>query len=99
MTLNSFIFLVYFAILLMILLFLQMLRLLFQSNVTAEKMASRCQIILLLIFSYFFLAKSDWRFCLCVFAVTAIAYCAGLTHSKILKIGGGYCINRNIGIL
>ena len=81
MTLNSFGFLLYLAILFLALSVLQLLR----HNKKAGKMAARGQIVLLFLFSCFFVAKTDWRFCLCVFIVATVSYCSGLAYERYRK--------------
>ena len=87
MSLNSFIFIIYFAVLLAPLAILQLLR-------KKKEAVSRIQVCILLLFSYFFIFKSDWRFCLCVIGVTAISYFVALMidgnkNSKRWLTGGG----------
>lgn len=67
MSLNSLIFIIYFAVLLVPLAILQQLK-------KRKEELDRIQLLLLLLFSYFFIIKTDWRFCLCVIGVTAISY-------------------------
>lgn len=90
MSLNSFRFVIYFAALFVVVVVLQLIR-------KKTAVAGKAQLILLLAFSYFFILKSDWRFCICVAAVTALTYVlailieknAGKKSSKILLTGGG----------
>lgn len=85
MSLNSFRFIIYFAALLIVMVLLQLLR-------KRSNTAGTVQLLLLLAFSYFFILKSDWRFCVCVAAVTFITYALGIliekTRSKLWLIGG-----------
>ena len=85
MSLNSFRFGVYFVALLVVMVVLQLLR-------KKYKVFGTEQIVLLLAFSYYFILKSDWRFCVCVAAVTFITYALGIliekTNSKLWLIGG-----------
>ena len=73
MTLNSFSFLLYFTVLVAVLFVLQ----LFRRNEKNVWITTRLQIWMLLFFSFFFICKSDWRFCICVVAVTLLAYLFG----------------------
>ena len=92
MSLNSFHFVIYFAVLFVVMMMLQLLR-------KKSKAIGTVQLVLLLAFSYFFILKSDWRFCFCVAAVTALTYglailierCEEKNGSKFWLIGGGYC--------
>ncbi len=85
MTLSSFSFLVYFALLLVPMAILQVLR---KKSVRIGEI----QLGLLLLFSLFFILKSDWRFCLCVLAAAGGTYlCAVLlerTRKKIWLVAG-----------
>lgn len=85
MSLNSFHFVVYFAVLFIVMMVLQLLR-------KKNKVFGSVQLVLLLAFSYFFILKSDWRFCVCIAAVTLLTYALGILieklHSKILLTGG-----------
>ena len=50
----------------------------------------RFQLLLLLFFSYFFILKSSWQFCVCIFAYTLFVYIIGLyVHNRksILVVG------------
>lgn len=89
MSLNSFRFGVYFVALLVVMVVLQLLR-------KKYKVFGTEQIVLLLAFSYYFILKSDWRFCVCVAAVTFITYALGIliekTNSKLWLIGGGIAL-------
>ena len=93
MNLNSFRFIIYFAALFVVMVMLQLLR-------KKSKAIGTAQLILLLAFSYFFILKSDWRFCICIAAVTLLTYALGLliekTHSKKFLTGGGIAL---LGIL
>ena len=75
MTLNSFHFVVYFAAFVVVLALLQLVR---------RKVAAvgKLQLILLLLFSYFFIYKSSWKFCVCVLAYTCFVYVVGLFAKK-----------------
>ena len=89
MNLNSFRFIIYFAALFVVMVMLQLLR-------KKSKAIGTAQLILLLAFSYFFILKSDWRFCICIAAVTLLTYALGLliekTHSKKFLTGGGIAL-------
>lgn len=78
MTLNSFYFVVYFAILYIILFTLQR----FRNRGGVDRKISCIQLILLLLFSYFFIYKSSWKFCVCVLAYTCFVYVSGLFAKK-----------------
>ena len=65
------------------------------------KVVVKFQLILLLVFSYFFIILTDWRFCVCIVAITLLAYLFGrwIDNKKnvIILMGGGYnsnCISR-----
>ena len=55
--------------------------------------AKELQLLLLLIFGYAFVLKTDWRFLLCIAAVTAITYLAAIYYensgNKLFLIAGG----------
>ena len=94
MSLNSFRFVIFFVALFVVMVVLQLLR---------KKTAffRKVQLILLLAFSYFFILKSDWRFCICVAAVTVLTYVVAIRiekteNSKNWLIGGGIAL---LGIL
>lgn len=74
MALNSFHFIIYFGALFIILLVLQ----LFRKNDKMNEALGKAQLILLLLFSYFFIYKSNWKFCICVLAYTCFVYLIGL---------------------
>ena len=75
MTLNSFHFVVYFAAFVVVLSLLQLVR-------RKYEVVGKLQLILLLLFSYFFIYKSSWKFCVCVLAYTCFVYVAGLFAKK-----------------
>lgn len=78
MALNSFSFILYFTALFMLLCLLQFVR-------KKEKLSSTMgylQLMLLLLFSYFFIYKSSWKFCICVLAYTCFVYVVGLFANK-----------------
>ena len=79
MSLNSFRFVIYFAALFVVMVVLQLLR-------KKTAIAGKVQLPLLLAFSYFFILKSDWRFCICVAAVTVLTYVVAI---RIEKAEGG----------
>lgn len=89
MALNSFCFILCFVPLFAVMLFLQAIRGKFDK-------VGRVQLLVLLIFSYFFICYSDIRFGICVALVTVIAYFAGLfmeikpDKRSILALEGGY---------
>lgn len=58
MTLNSFHFVVYFAAFVVVLALLQLVK-------RKYEVVGKAQLILLLLFSYFFIYKSSWKFCVC----------------------------------
>lgn len=76
MTLNSFHFVVYLAVLYIILSTLQRFR------KWGDHKIGRIQFILLLLFSYFFIYKSSWKFCIYVLAYTCFVYVVGLFVKK-----------------
>lgn len=78
MPLNSFTFLIYFAVLLTILTIFQGLRRIQK----AEAVIKNIQISILFIFSLFFIFMVNWRFCLCVLVVAIISYLTGLWIEK-----------------
>lgn len=85
MSLNSFSFILhFFAVLVSISLF-QIFRKKCKTTVTF-------QLILLLGFSYYFILKTDYRFCFCVAIVTIISYLLGLwlekSHNPKILMGG-----------
>ena len=75
MTLNSFHFVVYFAAFIVVLALLQLVR-------RKYEVVGKAQLILLLLFSYFFIYKSSWKFCVCVLAYTCFVYVVGLFAKK-----------------
>lgn len=75
MTLNSFHFVVYFAAFAVVLALLQLVRRKYEVVGTA-------QLILLLLFSYFLIYKSSWKFCVCVLAYTCFVYVVGRFVNK-----------------
>lgn len=86
MNLNSFSFIVFFAAIVAVMAILQIIRKKF-TNV------GKLQLIFLLLFSYFFILKSDWRFCVCIIFITLLTYFSGMwinsTHSAKILVGGG----------
>lgn len=83
MTLNSFYFVVYFAAFVVVLALLQLIR-------RKYEVVGKVQLILLLLFSYFFIYKSSWKFCICVLAYTCFVYVVGLFVKKnkvVLSLG------------
>lgn len=83
MTLNSFRFIVYFAAFVVVLSILQLIRRKYEA-------VGKLQLILLLLFSYFFIYKSSWKFCICVLAYTCFVYVVGLFVKKnkaVLSLG------------
>ena len=88
MTLNSFSFLLYFVALTGLLFVLQLLR----RNEIIGKTITRLQVWTLLGFSFFFIFKSDWRFCVCIVAVTLLTYLFGRwierNNKKNVLVGG-----------
>ena len=75
MTLNSFRFVVYFAAFIVVLALLQLVR-------RKYEVVGKAQLILLLLFSYFFIYKSSWKFCVSVLAYTCFVYVVGLFAKK-----------------
>lgn len=87
MSLNSFYFIIYFVALFVAMIILQLLR------KVSSKIFSRVQILFLLAFSIYFIASSDYRFLICIIAVTIISYLFGLliskeVHKRLFLIGG-----------
>ena len=77
MGLNSLFFLIQLIALVSVLLILQIIR-----NKRWAHTVGRLQIIILLIYSYYFVGSVDWRFAICVAAVTLIAFGCGLLIGK-----------------
>ncbi|MCI8607877.1 MAG: MBOAT family protein [Hungatella sp.] len=73
MGLNNFFFIIHMIILLMIMSLLQMVR-----TKRWSHELGRVQIIALLLYSYYFVGFVDWRFAVCVAAVSLMAYSIGL---------------------
>ena len=86
MSINSFRFLCIFALLIIIVAGVQLI---------GKKSGGvrKAQLGILLLFSYYYIFKADWRFCLCVLAVTLIAYTIALLFEKTknpkILVGGG----------
>ena len=86
MSINSFRFLCIFALLIIIVAGVQLI---------GKKSGGvrKAQLGILLLFSYYCIFKADWRFCLCVLAVTLIAYTIALLFEKTknpkILVGGG----------
>lgn len=78
MSLNSLDFLLFFVIFLILMLVLQLLRKKNKYKLYVKKM----QIILLLLFSSFFLGYSNWRFCLFALLYSIFIYILGIRISK-----------------
>jgi D-alanyl-lipoteichoic acid acyltransferase DltB (MBOAT superfamily) len=85
MTLSSFSFMLFLLAVLAVMAVLQLLR-------KRVSFAGKSQIIILLLFSYFFILKTDYRFCICVGAVALVSYWFGLwiekTHNPKILTGG-----------
>ena len=79
MSLNSFHFILYFFVLFLVLLLIE-----WGKHIRKQDTGflGRIQLLMLVVFSYFFIYKSDWRFCICVFAVTVITYVIALAIQK-----------------
>lgn len=75
MNLNSFHFVVYFCIAIIVITCLQLLR-----NIL--RIAGTLQLAALLLFSYILIFMADWRFCLCIASVTVWTYLFGLQLEK-----------------
>lgn len=75
MTLNSFHFVVYFAVFVVVLSLLQLVR-------RKYEVVGKLQLILLLLFSYFLIYKSSWKCCVCVLAYTCFVYVVGRFVNK-----------------
>lgn len=83
MVLNSFHFVVYFAVFFVIMVLLQLVRKKYEK-------IGKLQLFLLILFSYFFIYKSSWKFCMCIFVYTCFVYVIGLFVKKnkaVLTIG------------
>lgn len=85
MTLGSFSFILFLTAIIIVMTVLQLLR-------KQLSIAKELQLIFLLTFSYLYVLKTDYRFCICVVAVTLISYLFGLwlekTHNHAILIGG-----------
>lgn len=85
MSLNSFSFFLYFPPLVAVMAVFGLFR-------KKWKTAGKLQLFILLAFSYFFIYASDWRFCICIFVITALAYSTGIllekTHNVNILRGG-----------
>ena len=94
MSLNSFHFIIYFTILLVLLAVLQLFR-------KRRETLGKIQLLFLLLFSYFFIFKSDLRFCLCIIGVTAISYFFAIriekANSKFWLTGGAIALVLILG--
>ena len=80
MSLNSFKFIVFFALLLILLAVFQLLR-------KKNSIFIKTQLIILLVFSYFFILETDWRFCLCIVGVTVVTFFSAVLSEKRNKRG------------
>ncbi|MCR5203571.1 MAG: MBOAT family protein [Lachnospiraceae bacterium] len=80
MSLNSFHFVLYFCAAVVLVALLQLLR-------NKLRIAGTLQLAGLLLFSYFLIYMSDWRFCLCIAGVTVWTYLFGLQLEKKHKKG------------
>lgn len=78
MSLNSFYFVVYFSGLYIILYALQR----FRKRGGVDCKIGCIQLIILLLFSYFLIYKSSWKFCVCVLAYTCFVYVVGRFVNK-----------------
>ncbi len=74
MSLNSFKFIVLFAVFFLVMLAVQLIK--------KKELVRKIQIVLLLLFSYFFVFTSSWKFCICVAVITVITYVLGLLIEK-----------------
>lgn len=83
MGLNSFYLIIQLILLLAAVAILQLLKHIVKSGV----IVGRLQIILLLVYSYYYICSVDWRFALCVVTDTLIAYCCGLLIFKSKRNG------------
>lgn len=75
MNLHSLFFLLCFAVLWLVLFGLQLLE-------KRNRFCGTVQLCLLLLFSLYFLYRFDWRFCVCILAVTVIAYLDGILIAR-----------------
>ena len=89
MNLNSFSFIIYFICAIVVMGVLQIVRKKDSNIITL-------QFLFLLAFSFFFILKSDWRFCICITAVILLTYSLGLilnkTHSFKILMGGSMAL-------
>lgn len=76
MSLNSFSFIVCCTALILVMALLQCIRRKFPTG------GSKTQLLLLLAVSYGFLVRADWRFCLCILAVTIITYVCAVVYER-----------------
>lgn len=78
MIINSFRFLCIFAVLVIIMGGLQLIR-------KKSDKVGKVQLGILLLFSYYYIFKADWRFCICIACVTLIAYSMSIMLEKTKK--------------
>lgn len=85
MNLSSFSFVIQFTVIVVVMVILQLIR---KESLEVKKI----QITFLLLVSYFFIYKSDWRFCICIVSITILTFLFGglieKSHNpKILMMG------------
>lgn len=78
MSLNSFNFVFFLCILLVVMSILQLFR-----RITSFKNVDRVQLIVLLAFSYAFVFFNNWKYCICLLVITIITYLAGISINTI----------------
>lgn len=88
MSLNSLHFIVLFCILLILLSIISLIR----KTIGEYELLKQLQISLLLIFSLFFIAIWDWRYCVCSVVYTVFVYTLGILtekrHSRTIMLVG-----------
>lgn len=77
MSLNNIYFIIQFILLVIVMSVLQF----FRTQQWANSI-SRIQLIIILIYSYFFILSIDWRFALCIAIITIIAYVCGILTGR-----------------
>lgn len=93
MGLNNFFFIIHMIMLLMVMFLLQMVR----TRHWAYG-AGRVQIIVLLLYSYYFAGYVDWRFAICIAAVSLTAYSFGLLIDRAKQVDNQSSKPRKIAV-
>jgi len=78
MGLHNFYFIIQLIVLVCTLVFLQIVR----KKTSRDSIFAKIQQALILLYSYFFLFTANWKFCICVAAVSLIAYATGMLINK-----------------